>query len=201
MRWRTDTWSAEATGFYNDYDNLLGRDTLSGGGTGTGDLFNAGEVEIRGLEAALGKTWRFGGGELPIRATYSYTRGVFENSFDTSFADWSPRVEAGDRLPYLPEHQAFVEAGWRRGAWETFLNASFVDDVRVKAGQGPIEGSAAVENHLIWDLALGYRLAPGTRLTLDVKNLTDEIYLAARRPAGLRPGLPRSIRAGVVVDF
>jgi Fe(3+) dicitrate transport protein len=30
-----------------------------------------------------------------------------------------------------------------------------------------------------------------------IQNITDERYVVARRPAGARPGLPRSIAVGV----
>jgi Fe(3+) dicitrate transport protein len=41
-----------------------------------------------------------------------------------------------------------------------------------------------------------YRLAPWSTLTVAVQNLTDARYIVARRPAGARPGLPRTIVAG-----
>ena len=34
-----------------------------------------------------------------------------------------------------------------------------------------------------------------------VRNLTDEVYVAARRPAGVRPGLPRTLFLGATWDF
>jgi outer membrane receptor for Fe3+-dicitrate len=39
------------------------------------------------------------------------------------------------------------------------------------------------------------------RLNLGVLNLTDQVYTAAARPAGLRPGLPRTLSAGFHIDF
>ena len=34
-----------------------------------------------------------------------------------------------------------------------------------------------------------------------VDNLLDEVYVAARRPSGARPGLPRTIYVGVQVEL
>jgi Fe(3+) dicitrate transport protein len=41
-RYAQGNWSGELFGYLNDYKNLLGRDTFSGGGGGTGDAFNGG---------------------------------------------------------------------------------------------------------------------------------------------------------------
>lgn len=193
--------AGEITAFFNDYQNLLGRDTLSGGGSGTGELFNAGAVEIYGLETGLSRSFQHGSFEFPTRATYTYTRGTFQNGFDTKFSDWSPRVEAGDELPYAPQHQASVEVGVRRGAWQAFMNLSAVSEMRTKSGSGAIPTGESIEGHRILDLALGYSVSSVVRVTMDVRNLTDEVYLAALRPSGLRPGLPRSVRFGVEVNF
>ena len=38
----------------DDYSNLLGSDLAASGGTGSGDLFNGGEVLTRGVELQLG---------------------------------------------------------------------------------------------------------------------------------------------------
>lgn len=200
-RFRGARVAGEMTAFFNDYKNLLGRDTLSGGGSGTGELFNAGAVEIYGLEAGLSKSFQNGSFEFPTRATYTYTRGTFQNSFDTKFSDWAPRVESGDELPYAPQHQASLEVGVRRGPWQAFLNLSLVSEMRTKAGSGPVPIAESIEGHEILDLAFGYSVSSVVRLTMDVRNLTDEVYLAARRPAGLRPGLPRSVRFGIEIDF
>ena len=45
-----DTFATQLVFFYNDYDNLLGEDTLSSGNEGTGELFNAGSVNVFGIE-------------------------------------------------------------------------------------------------------------------------------------------------------
>ncbi len=202
-RYRKEAVELELVGFFNDYDNLLGADTASGGGLGTGDLFNGGAVEIHGLEAGLATDLAAGGAKLrlPLRATYTYTRGEFETSFLTDFADWSPEVSRGDELPYVPEHQLFAEIGLTGERWKTFLAASLVSAMRTKAGQGRIPEAERIDGHLTFDLAGEVKLFDRYRVYLQVRNLFDEAYVASRRPYGLRPGLPRTTLIGVQLDF
>jgi len=194
----------QAVGFFSDYKNLLGRDTLSGGGGGTGLQFNGGEVEILGLELSFDRIL-LGGNEssylVPLQIAYTYTEGEFQSNFETSHADWAPEVFAGDELPYLPEHQLFAEIGWRNAHWSAFVAASYVDEMRTSAGQGTIPDAERIEDHLVFDLSAEYRFRQHYRTFVRVRNMTDEIYVAASRPAGLRPGLPRTFLAGFGFDF
>ncbi len=193
----------ELVGFFNDYANLLGADTQSSGGAGTGDRFNGGKVQVQGLEASLTTDFARSGGRLrfPFRATYTYTTGEFKSSFTTSFEDWSPQVLRGDHLPYIPVHQAFAELGVSAKAWSAFLSASYVTAMRTKAGQGPIPTVERIDDHLTFDLAGEYQLFSRYRLFAQVSNLFDETYVAATRPYGLRPGLPRTAIAGISLGF
>ncbi len=195
--------SFEAVLFWNDYSNLLGNDTLSGGGTGSGDQFNGGGADVRGLElgfrtdlATSGMGFR-----LPFHMSYTYTEAEFASSFETGFADWAPRVTAGDSLPYVPENQLYAELGIEGRRWNTFLSANYVDEMRTQAGQGPIPLAESIEDHLTFDLAAKVELWQRTAVFLQVRNLSDEVYVASRRPDGLRPGLPRTTLLGFSVDF
>ncbi|MEE8522710.1 MAG: TonB-dependent receptor [Thermoanaerobaculia bacterium] len=202
-RYRRGGLALELVGFFNDYDNLLGADTASSGGLGTGDLFNGGGAEILGLEASLSTGLAAEGAalEVPFRATYTYTTAEFRTSFLTGFADWSPEVERGDELPYLPEHQLFAEIGLVRGGWSAFLAGSYVSEIRTKAGQGAIPEDQRVAGRLTFDLAGRCQFSDRYRLYLQVRNLLDETYVAARRPYGLRPGLPRTTSLGLQMNF
>jgi Fe(3+) dicitrate transport protein len=202
-RFRRGALALELVGFFNDYDNLLGADTASGGGTGSGDLFNGGAAEVRGLEASLSTDLSAEGAavEVPVRATYTYTAGEFRSSFETDFADWSPEVERGDALPYLPEHQLFAEIGLVRGPWSAFLAGSWVGESRTKAGQGAIPEDERIAGRLTFDLALRFEISDRYRVYVQVRNLLDETYVAARRPYGLRPGLPRTASLGWQLRF
>ena len=193
------TW-AKAVAFYSDYSNLLGRDTLSSGGEGTGDAFNGGAVEVVGLEAALDYDagaalgWRWG---VPLGLVYTYTRGQFLTTFLTGFPDWAPEVIAGDELPYLPANQLGARAGIAASRWDAFLNLAYVDAMRSSPGQGPMLESESTDANLVVDLSVSYRLKDDLAVRVQLQNLFDEVYVVARRPAGARPGRPRAVLIGL----
>jgi Fe(3+) dicitrate transport protein len=195
---------AEATVFYNDYDNMLGRDTLASGGTGSGDQFNAGQVRVAGLEASLSYDLREAVGgrlALPVQAAYTLTEADFRNSFQSGFAPWGT-VKAGDALPYVPRHQFFGAAGAQGERWQLHLSAHYVGRMRTRAGQGDLVPSESTDSAFVVD-ALGEWSVTGGgrdgrfRVFAGVQNLTDRRYVVGRHPAGARPGLPRTVTAGV----
>jgi Fe(3+) dicitrate transport protein len=191
-------------GFLTDYDNLLGRDTLSSGGTGSGDLFNGGGVEVRGLEFSLAtdlaarRGWTV---HVPLRLAYTFTEGEFQTSFETAFEDWAPRVEKGDELPYLPRNQWGISLGATRGRWASFIDVSHVDAMRTNAGQGPVPENERTDSYWTVDVSADYMVYRNLKAFAQVRNLNDATYVAARRPAGLRPGMPRTMLAGLEWTF
>jgi len=202
LRVQSQPLSLEVTGFVNDYSNLLGVDTLASGGTGEGDLFNGGEVLVLGLEASgsadLGD--RFGlSVRIPVNFAYTFTHGEFKNSFESDFEPWG-NVAVGDELPYLPRHQFNARIGLEKARWRLAVEANAVSGMRTKAGQGPIPPLEATDSYLVFSLSGEYDLTAEKRsvsLFLSVRNLTDQAYITARRPAGARPGLPRTLMGGI----
>jgi Fe(3+) dicitrate transport protein len=202
VRHQASRLRAEVVGFYNDYDNLLGTDTLSSGGEGTGDQFNGGASRVLGVEASLAYEVELKSGlAMPLRANYTLTRGEFLSSFETGFADWAPAVEQGDQIPYLPEGQGFVGVGLRGLDWSVGVDATYNGEMRTTAGQGASEATERIDSNVVLDAAVSYRFLGRYRAFARVRNLADEVYVAARRPAGLRPGLPRTLLVGLSLDF
>ena len=205
-RYSQGNWAGEIFGFLTDYENLLGRDSFSSGGGGTGDTFNGGEVEVKGIEAvaqydAAEVTQLPASYKLPITVSYTLTDGEFKNSFTSSFAEWG-NVRAGDELPYLPEHQLYVSVGLEKeDQWGVSAGAKYVDEMRTQAGSGAIPADRRVEAHWVVDVAGEYKLTDNVSAFATVENALDEDYVAARRPAGARPGLPLSAMAGVKVSL
>ncbi len=204
LRYRTDALSLQSVVFFNDYNNLLGADLFATGGEGTGDLFNGGEAEVKGVELSfsfdLGS--RIGALEyaVPLRLAYTFTDATFQNSFKSDYKPWGT-VEKGDELPYLPKHQVYTSLGLETAKYRIHISAKYVSRMRTVAGKGDFIAALSTDAHTVFDLSTEYAITPKNRVFLSIRNLTNEIYIAARRPAGLRPGLPRTFLAGFKTDF
>jgi Fe(3+) dicitrate transport protein len=202
-RYSKGNWSGELFGFFTDYKNLLGRDTLSSGGTGTGDSFNGGQVEVKGIEAvaqynaaeSLGISSDF---RVPVTASYTLTQGEFKNSFVSSFEEWGT-VVAGDELPYVPKHQLYLSAGLEKEKWGVSAGAKYTDKMRTKAGSGAIAANRKIDSHWTVDVAGEYKVNDSLTAFTTIENVMDEEYVAARRPAGVRPGMPMTVMVGVKI--
>ena len=187
--------------FFNDYDNLLGSDLASAGGQSQGDLFNGGEVDVKGLELSIG--YDFGKAvqySIPLRFAYTYTSAEFKNDFKSDFGPWGT-VTAGFGLPYLPSHQLSSSIGLEGHRWGINLKANYVGRMRTKAGAGVFTSSKSTDARLVIDTSGEAAISSNAKFFVRVRNLTDRTFIVARRPAGVRPGLPRSFTAGIQTNF
>lgn len=196
---------SEATmvGFGHLGRNLQGTDAASSGGTGEGEIFNGGSTRVLGLEALVnltngrrpeeGHRWELG-------LTYTFTDARFTTDFVSDYEAWG-EVEAGDALPYLPRHQGTLRAGWAKGVWSFDGAIRRSGGMRTVAGSAPIAQVASVGGGTLVDATARLSLGGGCRFELSGRNLLDSVYLASARPAGLRPGMPRTLAAGFNVTF
>ena len=190
--------SFEAIYFINDYDNLVGTVTESTGGGGQiGDQFDGGEVTVAGIEMSAGYSLQAGNVEIPIGLRYTWTNEFeFQNAFESDFDPWGD-VEVGDELPYIPEHQLRATVGVAAEKWNVNVAASYLSQLRTEAGQGAFDPAESVSSRTVWDLMASWQFSENFSTYVKVDNLFDKTYEAARRPAGLRPGLPRTAYLGV----
>lgn len=202
-RYKSGNLSGELIGFLNDYKNLLGRDTFASGGDGSGDTFNGGQVQVKGLEASLGYDAAgiaslSSDYQLPLVATYTHTQSEFENNFVSSFSEWG-NVQSGFELPYMPRHQLYLSSGIETDNWGLTLSGKYVSDMRAVAGKGAIPQNRLIEDHWVFNVAGEYHLTDQVTGFATIDNLFDNSYTAALRPAGYRPGMPMTAMAGVKI--
>lgn len=197
--------SAEVVGFYSNYGNVLGEATLSTGGSGSGALFNGGEVDVFGLEVSansspvvvIGNSFPL---RLPMSAALTLTSAEFKTDFASDYEPWGS-VQAGDKLPYLPPVQVHLSSGIESSTWGFELAAYYQSTVRTVAGRGEVPANEATDSYVIFDLSAEYSLGAQKQIFGAVRNLTDRHYVAARRPAGVRPGLPRTLMLGLRLRY
>lgn len=195
--------NTEVVGFFNDYGNLLGRDTLATGGTGEGLLFNGGKGRVYGLETSA--HWNLGravglASALPVRLTYTFTHAEFRNSFQSQYGPWG-NVRIGDELPYVPRHQVYASIDTDHDAWRARLEGFYVGRMRTLAGQGPYVATDSTDAYFVVNVSGEYTLATGVSLFASVQNLADNVYIVGRHPSGVRPGLPRLFQGGLKIAF
>jgi len=205
FRFRTDNFRSEVIGFFNQYDNLVGTCTAaSGGGCDVGETFNGGEVDVYGIEALalydLGAARNLGL-SIPLSLTYTWTQSEFKQAGDfDGYAPWG-EVERGDELPQIPEHQITASAGVISGPWAGNLSANYITSARATAGSGSIPQDDKLESRLLLDVAGEYAFTKNVKGFASVENVLDKEYAAGWRPAGARPGAPRTYWTGVKMQF
>ena len=201
-RWRRPGLAAEATGFLTSYGNILGQATLATAGDGSGQAFNGGDARVAGVEASLDYdlAWAARGAtRIPFRLAYTFTRAEFHSGFASDYEAWGT-VEAGDRLPYLPEHHVSGSIGYESPGWGVAISMRASGAMRTQAGSGPIPAGQGTDSFVVFNASGEVPLGEGGTLFAGLQNFTNQIHSVARRPAGLRPGLPRTLVVGFRVE-
>ena len=114
--------------------------------------------------------------------------------------DWGT-VQEGDQLPYLPNHQFTLNVGFDHKLFNVNLSSKYVGNIRTAPGKGDIPENTKIASNFILDFSANYKLTRYITTFCSVNNVSDEVYAVARRPAGLRPGLPRTFLFGVKVNL
>ena len=190
--------SGELIGFFNDYSNLLGSDMAASGGTGSLDQFNAGAVNVSGLELLLNGNLAAADAkiQLPVSAAYTLTNAIFQSDFGSTQDVWGT-VSNGDRVPYIPQHQFNLTASLIHSKYEVNFNGRYNGAFNTQASNGGTNDPMTLDSNVVIDMSAKYHLSSQISLTTQVINLFDEVYASARVPAGFRPGHPFGIYGGV----
>jgi Fe(3+) dicitrate transport protein len=197
---------AELTGFYMDFDKQVIPVSESSGGSGSG-FTNAGRTEHLGVEASVridfGKLlgsrysvyWQ--GNATYVEATYNSNRYVGVDKLNLN----------GSRLPYAPTWLSTQTIGFV-APWNlefqmsgTYVSSQFSNDLNT-IEPGPDGRIGKIPAYYVADASLRYHI-PAWQMSVSgsVKNLTDERYIASRRPQGIRAGIPQLFVLGLEKKF
>lgn len=202
MRYAHRQTRLEAIGFFNDYENLTDVCTTSNGclDVNLDRQFDAGTVHVYGVELFGDHTFKADGFDVPASLAYTYTRSRFTTGFQSEDPLWGD-VEEGDELPYVPRHQGQASVGVETSKWGLVTSGTFIDRMRETAGTGEPADEEATDRQFLWDVGGHFVPWKKARVYLNVKNVTNEMYLVSRRPAGARPNAPRGIQLGFKQEF
>jgi Fe(3+) dicitrate transport protein len=73
--------------------------------------------------------------------------------------------------------------------------------MRTLPGQGSIPQNEKTDAVFITDLSFSYNMTKNLSIFASASNITNTQYIIARRPAGLRPNMPRAFMGGVKFNF
>ena len=189
--------SLEVTFFTNSYENLIGADTAASGG-GTDELFNGGAVDISGLELYLRRILvDTGSMQIPFEMSWTNTNSEFQESFD---GFWG-KVLKGDELPYIPDNLITFNLGLNVEKFSSNISLKKTPKMRTVAGSGRLFKSNSTDELTIIDVGMRYAFDNSVTLSFNINNFLNDDSIAARRPYGVRPSMPRSLNIGVNYIF
>ena len=209
-------YTAQVVGFFNNYSNILGSDNMSGGGAGTGDMFNAGNANIQGIEISfegnlLSNKNNPSGLSFPVSLAYTFTDARFQETFINGGGDWGTgRINQGDRIPFITPHLLTANVGMSNQKFDITLSNRFTGITRVKPGAGsPIIPNDLVKyadvnalaGFLIIDLSTNYDINKSVTAFATINNLTNSKAIVANLPQGYRPNMPLSFNTGLKIRF
>ena len=211
-RYTHGAFSAEMTGFYTQFENLLVVNNI--GGAGTGKSENFGEVDSRGVELGM----NFDAGEAfgwgfrnPYFLSFTYTNTEQLNDAASTDAESIFSFgKKGNKLPYIPEYALSFGSGLHFNKWGMDVTASYVSETFTSAnnteyqlnGLGqPDSRFGKTDEYVVADIAAYYQFTKSIKILGGVQNLADEEYLVSRQPYGPRPGMPIFAYGGFELDF
>lgn len=209
-------YTAQVVGFFNNYSNILGSDNISGGGLGTGDMFNAGNAHIRGIEISfegnlLSNKNYPSGLSFPVSLAYTFTDARFQETFINGGGDWgTSRINQGDRIPFITPHLLTANVGVSNQKFDLTLSSRFTGITRVKPGAGALiipdnvvkyPDVNALADFLIIDLSTNYDVTKSVTAFATINNLTNSKAIVANLPQGYRPNMPLSFNTGLKIRF
>jgi Fe(3+) dicitrate transport protein len=200
VRYSEGTTNIEAFYFTSDYSRLAAECTLVSGASCDADesaIFSGGEAEVTGLELNGSIVFQGDGVSYPLSISWTTTDATFSNSSDS---DYFGTVATGDDLPYIPNKQSSIVAG--------FISDSGLSGSARLVNVGSSCSLAAcgiynqIESHSYLDLSLRKAINDSVDVYVILENTTDREDLISRAPSeGARSQKPRTMKLGFTYNF
>lgn len=198
---------AELVGFFSDYSNLKESCSISAG-CDTDLEFNAGAVDIYGLEASFNDSYEVNKKySVPLSIVYTHTQSEFKETFYSDFEQWG-FVNAGDTVPYLAENMLTISIGLAAGDWQVSMLMNYTDEMPESAQTaltGDVRDSTlaglSTDSVTVVDMSGSYELNSDSQIYVKLDNIFDSTDIVSRRPFGARPSKPRQAFVGYKYRF
>jgi Fe(3+) dicitrate transport protein len=197
---------AEVTFFHMDFANQIIPSSQSIGGVGFG-FVNAGRTLHQGIETSFNfdvhQLLNMTRWEIEADLKLTQLRAVY--NADRVVEDINVR---GNRLPYAPKltvsYAVSVASPWGTAIrlTHTYISNQVTEPLNnVEPTNNGRDG--LIQSFSLIDATLSQKINrwEGSSFFLSIRNLTNERYIATRRPEGIRVGLPRFVTAGVDLRF
>jgi Fe(3+) dicitrate transport protein len=215
-RFKTGNFNLQTTGFISNYENILGSDNISGGGAGTGDMFNAGKALIQGVEFCasylfLPSKEKHPNLKFPFRIAYTFTDARFSETFTNGGGDWGTgEISKGDLIPFITPHLLTSNLGLELRKINATFTCRYVGLTRTKPGQETVvtpdyeitmSSVDAIKAYTMVDFSANYSHNKKFTLFTTINNLTNNKSIIANLPQGYRPAMPFAFNLGVKVNL
>ena len=197
----------EVTTYMMDFSNQVIPVSESSGGLGAG-FVNGGRTMHKGLELSIMTDI---GRSLDLRNTFTWSiNGTYSDAkynSDRFIGSGDKKINViGNKLPYAPEYtlssmlQYKLPVGIGMNFTASYVGEQFTDELN--SGNPSNDGTVGLmDSYMLLDLTLLYEINQKSDFFVSVKNLSDERYIASRRPQGIKVGIPRFITAGIDYHF
>ena len=202
LRFNDTVTNGELVAFFNDFSNLKESCTFSASSKCRviDTEYNAGEVDIYGIEANVRHTFKLTDNiDMPVSVVYTYSKSEFKESFDSDFPLWGV-ITPGDEVPYLAKNQLTVILELASNAWRASLLTKYIGAMKETSGGGDSINFVGVSTAplTIVDFSTSVDLGDGDdgSIYIKVDNIFDKVEIVSHRPYGARPSTPRTFVIG-----
>jgi Fe(3+) dicitrate transport protein len=198
-RYAKDGLFVEGIFFYSDFSDKAENCSLASpcSNDETSGTYVTGEAKIQGVELQLENTFKTGNLNIPLSVAYTYTEAEISGNNNAS------GFISGDQLKAVPESVFSIRAGFEHNSgFNNYAIFKYIDEMCVSTGCNRLVSTyGKTESLFVMDWVSKYELASKTNLYFKVENVFDNQSIISREPDGARPNKPRTISAGVRMDF